>query len=96
VLRDFGDGAAWLTFNKAHAAGSPQIGDILWNPSAGFTSVAEVHGGGKVWLSTDWNEESKGYVVANFANISAIARGGPSPNAAIRHACQAVVAAIDK
>jgi hypothetical protein len=96
TLRDFGDGAAWLGFNKTHAAGSPQIGDILWNPAVGFTSVAELRVGGKIWLSTDWNEQSKGYAAGNFANLSAIARGGPSPNAAIRQVCQSVIAAIGK
>jgi hypothetical protein len=96
ALRGFGDGAAWLKFNKAQGAGIPQAGDVLWNPSVGFTSVAELLGGNKISLSTDWNDESKGYIAGNFANLSAMARGGPCPNASIRQACQAVLAAIGR
>jgi hypothetical protein len=93
-LRAFGDGAAWLGFNTAQGARTPQVGDILWNPGVGFTSVAGLLGGSKISLSTDWNGESKGYIAGNFANLSAMARGGPCPSASIRRACQAVLAAI--
>jgi hypothetical protein len=94
TLRSFGDGAAWLAFNKKQAGAAPQIGDILWNPGVGFTSVSEAFGGNKIRLSTDWQEESRGYLAGNFANLSAMARGSPCPSTTIRQTCKAVVTTI--